>query len=317
MIPMPTPWNIDCNRALDIPVSLKENPLAMMHRQDLCHCAFSAGPYYINENLIACENQKRKLTSKIGIYHTVNTITADFFYKTMAEINSTKDKLMIELDKQVNMADMTYEKMEKWKERLIELSGNIITDEQVDLSSPTWTFLENDTDFQNLQKGQVTIEKYLGQMVEQVWECNLDIKRPYTKQKDFEKAMSKVNKWMSIEKAWTFILLALAISGTIAFVCNMFLCKYMKCLKSNQSSMRTELQRRDEEGQNNHGFDLKAVATSLIAMSNLGETQALDINLTLADKKQSNGNACYDWSIRYCIPKSNECWMYNFSVLFA
>ena len=98
MIAMPTPWNIYCNRALDISVSLKENPLVMIHRQDPCHCAFSAGPYYINENLIACENQKRKLTSKIGIYYTVNTIMADFFYKTMAEINNTKDKLMIELD---------------------------------------------------------------------------------------------------------------------------------------------------------------------------------------------------------------------------
>ena len=113
MIVMPTPWNIYCSRALDIPVSLKENPLAMIHRQDLCHCAFSAGPYYINENLIACENQKRKLTSKIGIYYTVNTIMADFFYKTMAEINNTKDKLMIELDKQFNMVDLRYEKMEK------------------------------------------------------------------------------------------------------------------------------------------------------------------------------------------------------------
>ena len=187
----------------------------------------------------------------------------------------------------------------------------------MDLSSPTWKFLENDTDFQNLQKGQVTIEKDLGQMVKQVQEGNLAIKRPYTKQKDFEKAMSKIDKWMSIEKAQTLILLALAIAGTIAFVCNMFLCKYMKHLKSNQSSMRTERQRRDEEGQNNHRFDPKAVAASLITMSNLGETQALDINLTLAgnNKAMAMHVVIAALDIVYLILMNAGCII--FSVLFA
>ena len=64
----------------------------------------------------------------------------------MAEINNTKDKLMMELDKQVNIVDMTYKNMGKWKEKLKELSDNIITDEQIDLNSPEWKFLENDTD---------------------------------------------------------------------------------------------------------------------------------------------------------------------------
>ena len=40
--------------------------------------------------------------------------------------------------------------------------------------------------------------------------------------------------------------------------------------------------------ENNHGFDPRAVATSLIAMSNLGETQALEVNLAKHDQNNKN-----------------------------
>ena len=79
LIVMPSPWVLYCNKALDIPAKLDENPLAMIRRKDLCNCAFSAGPYYIHKNIISCEDQEWKSTSGIGIYYTVNTVTADFF----------------------------------------------------------------------------------------------------------------------------------------------------------------------------------------------------------------------------------------------
>ena len=40
--------------------------------------------------------------------------------------------------------------------------------------------------------------------------------------------------------------------------------------------------------ENNHGFDPRAVATSLIAMSNLGETQTLEVNLAKHDQNNMN-----------------------------
>ena len=40
--------------------------------------------------------------------------------------------------------------------------------------------------------------------------------------------------------------------------------------------------------ENNHGFDPRAIATSLIAMSNLGETQALEVNLAKHDQNNMN-----------------------------
>ena len=59
LIGMPTPWNLYCNRALDIPISIKENSLAMIRWKDLYYCGFSAGTFYINENIISCENEKK------------------------------------------------------------------------------------------------------------------------------------------------------------------------------------------------------------------------------------------------------------------
>ena len=195
----------------------------------------------------------------------------------MAEINKTEDRVMLEV--QINPINMTYDNLHKQKEKFIELSGNIMTDKQTDLSSPTLELLENNTDFQSLQKGQVTIEKDLGQMVKQVKDGNMVIKRPHVKHQDFDTALKRINKWMSIEKTWTFVLLGLAIIGACAFVCNLFVCKHLKHLKSKQSSMRTEIIRRNEEGHDNHGFDPKSVAASLIAMTNLGQAKALEVTL--------------------------------------
>ena len=144
---------------MDIPISIKENSLAMIRQKDLCYCGFSAGTFYINENIISCENEKRRLSSKISTYYTINTITADYFHETMSEINKTGNKLMLEIGKQINIIDMTYAYLNKRKQKYVELSGNIITDEQIDLTSPEWKFLDNDTDFLNLQKDQAVMTR--------------------------------------------------------------------------------------------------------------------------------------------------------------
>ena len=54
----------------------------------------------------------------------------------MSEINKTGNKLMLEIGKQINIIDTTYANLNKRKQKYVELSGNIITDEQIDLTSP-------------------------------------------------------------------------------------------------------------------------------------------------------------------------------------
>ena len=76
--------------------------------------------------------------------------------------------------------------------------------------------------------------KDLGQLVQKAKEGNLEIKKPYAKQQAFDKAMKGINKWINIQKDWAFILLGLAIIGIIAFVCNLFLCKYVKRVRKNR-----------------------------------------------------------------------------------
>ena len=121
-------------------------------------------------------------------------------------------------------------------------------------------------------------------MVKQVKDGNMAIKRPHAKCRDFDTALKRINKWMSIEKTWPFVLLDLAIIGTCAFVCNLFVCKHLKHQKSKQSSKRTEIIHRNEEGHDNHGFDLKSVAASLIAMTNLSQAKALEVTLANDNK---------------------------------
>ena len=237
LIGMPTPWNLYCNQALDIPISIKENSLAMIRWKDLCYCGFRAGKFYINKNIISCEDEKRRLSSKISTYYTINAISADYFHETMSEINKTGNKLMLEMRKQINIIDMTYANLNKRKQKYVELSSNIVTDEQIDLTSPEWKFLDNKTDYLNLQKDQAVMTKDLGQMVKKAKEGNLEIKKPYAKQQAFDKAMKGINKWIYVQKDWTFILSGLAVVGIIAFVCNLFLCTYVKQVRNNQTNM--------------------------------------------------------------------------------
>ena len=46
--------------------------------------------------------------------------------------------------------------------------------------------------------------------------------------------------------------------------------------------------------ENNHGFDPRAIATSLIATSNLGETQALEVNLAKHDQNNKNMHVAFE-----------------------
>ena len=154
----------------------------MIRWKDLCCCGFSAGTFYINENIIYCEDERRRLSSKISTNYTINIITADYFHETMSEINKTGNKLMLKMEKQIHIIDMSYANSNKKKQKYVELSGNIITHEQIDLSSPEWKFLDNKTDYLNLQKDQTVMTKDLGQMVKKAKEGNLEIKKPYAKE---------------------------------------------------------------------------------------------------------------------------------------
>ena len=279
LIGMPKPWNLYCNKALDIPVQLKESPLAIIRRKDLCHCAFSAGPYYIHENLLKCEDEHHKLASQVSLFYTINTATADFFQKTMKDIQKNKDRVMIELEEQVSSVIMNFEEVKKTKTKSIQLSGNVITDQQIDLDSPEWKFLENNAEFQSLKREQAAMVKDLGRMVRQAEEGNVKLKQPFANEAEFQKAMSKIDNWIKTEGFWTYLLLGLSIAGTIALACSMCLCKYLRSLKDKQTTMRTEM-RRMNDGINNPGFDPKVMTASLLAMSNLAETQAMEVILT-------------------------------------
>ena len=70
---------------------------------------------------------------------------------------------------------------------------------------------------------------------------------------------------------------------------------------------------------NNHGFDPRAVATSLIAMSNLGETKALEVNLAKHDQNNMNNmNMHVAFEILDIVYIDfDACWNCNFPLCFA
>jgi len=275
LIGMPSPWKIYCNRALDIPVTLKESSLAIIRRKDMCHCGFSSRNYYLHENILDCEDEMMKLASNIGIFYTVNTITADFFHKVMNDVNETNNRLTMEVNDQINVIEFVNQEIRTIREKKIDLSGNIITDTQIDLDSPNWKFAEKDDDIQ-IAKASVT--KDLKRMIKMVNDGNKEMRKPLGKDSALDKQMDRISKWINLEKHWVYVIFALAIIGTLAFIINIGICKYVKGLKRHQSRMTNEV-RNIQDGNVNLGFDPKIAAASLLAMTNLGQTNAFDVNM--------------------------------------
>ena len=70
-----------------------------------------------------------------------------------------------------------------------------------------------------------------------------------------------------------------------------------------------------QQEENNHGFDPRAIATLLIAMSNLGETQALEVNLAKHDQNNMNMHVAFE--ILDSLFDFDACWNCNFSLCFV
>ena len=45
---------------------------------------------------LKCEDEHDKLASQVSLYYTINAATADFFRKTMKDIKTTNDEVMID-----------------------------------------------------------------------------------------------------------------------------------------------------------------------------------------------------------------------------
>ena len=75
---IPEPWSVVCSKNDPIPNPLEASKYVIIKRKDLCQCSLSEGTWYIQENIVHCEEEA---SSNLQLYYTVNmaVMIYDFF----------------------------------------------------------------------------------------------------------------------------------------------------------------------------------------------------------------------------------------------
>ena len=82
---IPEPWSVVCSKNDPIPNPLEASKYVIIKMKDLCQCSLSAGTWFIQENIVHCENEA---SSDLQLYYTVNM--AVMIYDFIKEIEETE-----------------------------------------------------------------------------------------------------------------------------------------------------------------------------------------------------------------------------------
>ena len=66
---IPEPWSVVCSKNDPIPNPLKASKYVIIKKKDLCQCSLNAGTWFIQENIVHCEDEA---SSDLQLYYTVN-----------------------------------------------------------------------------------------------------------------------------------------------------------------------------------------------------------------------------------------------------
>ena len=89
---LPIPWTFFCTKERQIPNPTEGSPYIIIKRTQLCLCSISAGPYYLQENILSCEDENVDLQ----MYYTVNMAVVNYFGTQIPEIEQIDGHMQIE-----------------------------------------------------------------------------------------------------------------------------------------------------------------------------------------------------------------------------
>ena len=82
---IPELWSVVCSKNDPIPNPLQASKYVIIKKKDLCQCSLSAGTWYIQENIVHCEEEA---SSDLQLYYTVNM--AVMIYDFIKEIEEAE-----------------------------------------------------------------------------------------------------------------------------------------------------------------------------------------------------------------------------------
>ena len=96
------PWSVVCSKNDPIPNPLEASKYVIIKKKDLCQCSLSAGTWYIQENIVHCEEEA---SSDLQLYYTENM--AVMIYNFIKEIEEAEVKeIYHSVQNQLNMTQL-------------------------------------------------------------------------------------------------------------------------------------------------------------------------------------------------------------------
>ena len=85
---IPEPWSVVCSKNDPIPNPLEASKYVIIKKKDLCQCSLSAGTWFIQENIVHCED---KASSDLQLYYTVNMAVMIYDFIKEIEEDEVRD----------------------------------------------------------------------------------------------------------------------------------------------------------------------------------------------------------------------------------
>ena len=85
------PWTFICTKERQIPNPTEGSPYIIIKGTQLCPCSISAGPYYLQENVLSCEDE----IVDLHMYFTVNMADVNYFGTQIPDIEKIDGHMQI------------------------------------------------------------------------------------------------------------------------------------------------------------------------------------------------------------------------------
>ena len=222
---LPIPWTFFCTKERQIPNPTEGSPYIIIKRTQLCLCSISAGCYYLQENIVSCEDENVDL----HMYYTVNMAVVNYFGTQIPEIEQIDGHMQIET---------------------INANGKELNDPEDQFTVSDMLLSENpviltlkDLQVESYEDEEVLIEYTLANPIpfKAVVECVVNDEKVHLTKEDLALSNTKIENWFTQHNKWLAVVLIASIIGILSFIIGMVMVKKWSSIKNTVTTINTSV----------------------------------------------------------------------------
>ena len=222
---LPVPWTFFCTKERQIPDTTEGSPYIIFKSTYLCLFSISAGPYYLHENVLSCEDENVDL----HMYYTVNMAVVNYFGTQIPELEKIDGHMQIE---SANM-----------HEKELTDPRDQFTVSDVLLSETPVVLTVKDLQVESYEDEEVLIEYTLANPIQfkEVVECVTNDEIVHLTKDNLALSNPKIENWFTQQNKWLAVVLIASFIGVISFVIGMIMVKKWFSIKNTVTTINTSV----------------------------------------------------------------------------